>query len=66
MERVGFEVVKEEAIPGRVEDLRRVHLAREFRSYRESDLLILNFWLLSQPHVSEVNRMNRSENLLSF
>ena len=66
MERAGFEVVKEEAIPGRVEDLRRVHLAREFRSYRESDLLILNSWLIARPHVSEANRMNRSENLLSF
>ena len=30
MERAGFEVVEQEAIPGRVEDLRRVHLAPEF------------------------------------
>jgi SAM-dependent methyltransferase len=37
----GLEIVREENISGAVEDLKKVKLAPEFRSYKEADLLVV-------------------------
>src|ERR1043166_1973546 len=48
-DRAGFEIIKEFNTSGRLEDLKKIQLAPEFRSYREEDLLVLASWLTVQP-----------------
>jgi hypothetical protein len=44
----GWNVVAEKNTAGRPEDLRRIRLAREFRRYREEDLLVYETWMASR------------------
>lgn len=66
LESSGFDVVRQETVPGRVQDLRSVVLAPEFQSYSEPDLLVLTSWLVSRPQVPDANRLSSSEKLQSF
>lgn len=44
----GFEIVKENSVPGSVADLRKIRLAPEFQAYKESDLIVLTSWLAAK------------------
>jgi hypothetical protein len=44
----GFTIVDEQNTQGRLEDLQRVTLAREFRRYRPDDLLVYETWMVSR------------------
>jgi hypothetical protein len=44
----GWTVVEERNTAGRAEELRRIRIAREFRRYREEDLLVYETWMVSR------------------
>ena len=49
IEQAGYRIVKEIETPGRLDDLRRIPLAPEFRKYSLEDLLVLYSWLVATP-----------------
>ncbi len=48
LQQAGFAIVNEENTTGKLEDLRRINLAAEFRHYREEDLLVLHSYLTAR------------------
>ena len=48
MEEAGWEVLHEDTIPGKLEDLRSIQIDHGFDSYDVNDLLILESWIVAK------------------
>jgi hypothetical protein len=44
-----FSIIEEYNTLGRIEDLRKIPLAPEFRNIADADLLVLFSWLVTKP-----------------
>ena len=44
----GWRIVREDNVAGAPDDLRRIRVAREFRRYREEDLLVYETWMVAR------------------
>jgi hypothetical protein len=44
----GWHITRETNHSGKLDDLRKIKLAREFQNYRKEDLLVLTSWIIAR------------------